>query len=114
MQGVECVCVKGVRWCKEGFLGGRRGVRGISAAAHLTLQQGRQHDQPPPVVKGDPWRAVRPAPAAAVARHVVARSTVRPHPRAEAGAVQLEEAHLLSVGARAGVGGWRLGIGSWG
>ena len=69
-------------------------------AAHLALQQGRQHNQPPPVVKGHAGRAVRSAPAAAVARYVIPRSAVRPHPRAQAGAVQLKEAHLVRVGVR--------------
>ena len=54
-------------------------------AAHLALQQGRQHNQPPPVVKGHAGRAVRSAPAAAVARYVIPRSAVRPHPRAQGG-----------------------------
>ena len=100
--------------------GGRRGAvrRMGKAASHLALQQGGQHHQPPAVVEGHAGRAVRPAPAAAVAGHVVARSAVRPHPRAEAGAVQLQEAHLLRVGAGSGAGagagrlGLRLGLGS--
>ena len=86
--------------------GGQRGVgRASKAAPHLALQQGRQHDQSPAVVEGHAGRAVWPTPAAAVAGHVVPRSAVRPHPRAEAGAVQLQEAHLLRVGAGAGVEG---------
>jgi len=88
-------------------------------AAHLALQQGRQHNQPPPVVKGHAGRAVRSAPAAAVARYVIPRSAVRPHPRAQAGAVQLKEAHLVRVEVRvrvrvrAGVGVGVGAIGLW-